>query len=105
MQKKPVVKKYTGADALWLFSKVIVFLLVHLISLLTAVVLAVWTGGMAFITTNSKLFGFMAGIAAYMACMAGRTWLNDLMVHHLFSIGDMMEMDNKIGDKRGPRDP
>jgi len=105
--KKPVWQhqKYTGSDALWLFSKVILFLLVHLATILMSVAMAVWAGAMAFITTDVKLFGLMIGLGTYMAGMAGRSWLNDLMVERFFSIHDVKEMGAVIGDNRGPKDP
>jgi len=105
--KKPVWQhqKYTGSDALWLFSKVILFLLVHFGAIMVSVAMAVWAGAMAFITTDVKLFGLMIGLGTYMAGMAGRSWLNDLMVTHFFSAYDVSEMANTIGDNRGPKDP
>lgn len=105
MPRQPIVKQYKGADALWLFSKVILYLLGHLVSILLAVVLAVWAGASAFINTESRLIGLAVGVAAYMAGMSGREWLNWVMVRNFFDTSDMKEMDNQIEDKRGPTDP
>lgn len=91
-------------DRTWLITKVIVFLGIHLLSIISGVCLAVWSGTQAADTTGSRTIGLLVGISAYMAAMAGRDWVNFTMSNVLFSGMDLLNMKAMIEGKRGPDD-
>lgn len=96
-------EKKSSGDSLWLFTKVMVFLLASGLVLMCGVVLSVWVGGMVLISTENKAFAVMAAIAALMASGAGRSWFHSFIVPRMFSAKDVQTMSDVIGGKNSGR--
>ena len=83
-------------DKAWLFSRVMLFLLVAGASLLAGVCLSVWVGYAVFASTGSKVFALAAGVSMYFAVLAGRSNLLNSIGPRLFSEEDERTMDKDI---------
>ena len=98
MSSNPPEKKPSAGDHAWLFTKVSLFLMLNVGSLLVGVCTAVAAGGITFNATGSRLYGAVVGLGIYMATMGGRSWFLSQIVLGFFDKKDLGDMDKVIDD-------